>query len=257
MKEKICQLEVAMMIKFQILFLGVALTLAGVRAMPADSHDKVGISHDTVKTVQKDLKEKGYYEDKVDGILGPNTRDALRRYQQKEHLAGDGRLTRETWDHLNAGKQSTVGDHFEEAGEAVEQHYGNAGKSIGEGSKDLGKEVKKGEVTEGAKDFGKGVGGFGKEVAKGTAKGAKKAAEGVKDAFDGDKQKPTNGAAVTHDESVKKAQQALKDQGYYQASVNGVMGPETRSALKQFQEKEGLAATGQLDSETRKKLQVD
>jgi len=242
------------MIKFRVLFLGLALTLAGVHAMPANTQ---GVSHDTVKTVQKDLKEKGYYEGKVDGILGPQTRDALRRYQQKEHLAADGRLTRETWDHLSAGKQSTVDDHFEEAGQAVEQHYGNAGKSIGEGSKELGKEVKKGEVTEGAKDFGKGVGGFGKEVGKGTAKGAKEVAEGVKDAFDGDKHKSTNGAAVTHDETVKKAQQALKDQGYYQASIDGVMGPETRSALKQFQEKEGLAATGQLDDETRKKLRVD
>jgi peptidoglycan hydrolase-like protein with peptidoglycan-binding domain len=245
------------MIKFQILVLGFALTLIGVKAIPADSHHGAGISHDTVKAVQEDLKDKGYYEGKVDGILGPQTRDALRRYQEKEHLAGDGRLTRETWDHLNAGKQSTVDDHFEEAGRAIEQHYGNAGKSIGEGSKDMGKEVKKGEVTEGAKDFGKGVGGFGKEVGKGTAKGAKKVAEGVKDAFDGDKHESTNATAVAHDESVKKAQQALKEQGYYQASIDGVMGPETRSALKQFQEKEGLSTTGHLDSDTRKRLGVN
>jgi hypothetical protein len=47
-------------------------------------------------------------------------------------------------------------------------------------------EVKEGEITEGAKDFGKGVGRGAKSVAKGTANAAVSAAKGVKDAFDGD-----------------------------------------------------------------------
>jgi len=53
----------------------------------------------------------------------------------------------------------------------------------------MGKEVKKGEITEGAKDLGKGAGKFGKEVGKGTGKAAKDAGKGVKDALDGDESK--------------------------------------------------------------------
>jgi peptidoglycan hydrolase-like protein with peptidoglycan-binding domain len=242
--------EIHKMIKSQVYLLALVLMLSGLSARVALSEDYTGVSHTTVKKVQEDLKDKGYYNGSIDGLLGPQTREALRHYQAKEHLAGDGRLTRETWDHLNAGS-STVDDHFEEAGQAIEEHYGQAGKSVGEGSKDLGKEVKKGEVTEGAKDFGKGVGGFGKEVGKGTAKGAKKVAEGVKDVFDGDANKSN---ATRKDDSVEKAQQALKGKGYYTGEVDGVMGPATQSALKRFQEKEGLAPTGQLSDETKKKL---
>ena len=241
------------MIKSQLYLLALVLMLSGLCAQIALSEDRAGISNTTVKQVQEDLKDKGYYDGSIDGILGPKTRDALRQYQKKENLAGDGRLTRETWDHLNAGS-STVDDHFEEAGQAIEEHYGQAGKSVGEGSKDLGKEVKKGEVTEGAKDFGKGVGGFGKEVGKGTAKGAKKVAEGVKDAFDGDANKSK---AIPKDDSIEKAQHALKGKGYYSGEVDGLMGPGTQSALKHFQEKEGLAPTGQLSEETKKKLGVN
>jgi peptidoglycan endopeptidase LytF len=265
------------MIKNTISLLALALLLVG-QAVHAQSKTNSAtaahatISVETIKKVQEELRDKGYYHGKIDGVLGPNTREALRRYQKEEKLSGDGRLTRETADHLGVktAKGSTVDDHFEQAGEAIEEHYGEAGKSVGKGSKELGHEVKKGEVTEGAKDFGKGVGGFGKEVGKGTAKGAKKVAEGVKDVFDGDadKSKSTEPDADTakpqsthpqaqSKDSVAKAQQVLKDKGYYTGSIDGLTGPGTHSALKRFQEKEGLTPTGTLNDETMKKLGID
>ena len=57
-------------------------------------------------------------------------------------------------------------------------------------------------------------------------------------------------------QQVKAAQQALKDKGHDPGSVDGVMGPRTQSALKQFQQAEGLQATGRLDAETISKLGV-
>ncbi len=209
------------------------------------------VSSSTVKKAQERLKEKGYYEGNIDGVLGPNTREALRRYQEKESLNANGRLTHETAEHLGISGSSTVGEHFEGAGEAVEHHYGEAGKSVGRGSKEAGSDMKKGEVAEGGKDFGKGVGGFGKEVAKGTAKGAKRVAEGVKGAFTPNEHKETSS------ESVEKAQRVLKDKGYYDAGVDGVMGPRTHAALRSFQEKEGLTPTGDLNTSTKKKLGID
>jgi hypothetical protein len=57
------------------------------------------------------------------------------------------------------------------------------------------------------------------------------------------------------DESVRKAQVALNGQGY-SLSVDGIRGPATEHALRDFQAKQGLAQTGQLDSETMAKLGV-
>jgi hypothetical protein len=57
-------------------------------------------------------------------------------------------------------------------------------------------------------------------------------------------------------ESVRKAQVALNGQGY-NLTVDGVRGPATESAVRDFQAKQGLAQTGHLDSETMARLGVN
>jgi peptidoglycan hydrolase-like protein with peptidoglycan-binding domain len=58
-------------------------------------------------------------------------------------------------------------------------------------------------------------------------------------------------------EQVKAVQQALKDKGHDPGAIDGVMGPKTRSALKDFQKKEGLSDSGRLDHETLARLGVE
>jgi peptidoglycan hydrolase-like protein with peptidoglycan-binding domain len=58
-------------------------------------------------------------------------------------------------------------------------------------------------------------------------------------------------------EQVKAVQQALKDKGHDPGAVDGVMGPKTRGALKDFQKKEGMKDTGRIDQETMTKLGVE
>jgi pentapeptide MXKDX repeat protein len=58
-------------------------------------------------------------------------------------------------------------------------------------------------------------------------------------------------------EQMKAVQQALKDKGHDPGAVDGVMGPKTRAALKDFQKKEGMKDTGRLDRDTLSKLGVD
>jgi peptidoglycan hydrolase-like protein with peptidoglycan-binding domain len=58
-------------------------------------------------------------------------------------------------------------------------------------------------------------------------------------------------------EQVKAVQQALKDQGHDPGDIDGVMGPKTQSALRDYQQKQGLKATGRLDAETQAKLGVE
>lgn len=58
-------------------------------------------------------------------------------------------------------------------------------------------------------------------------------------------------------EQVKVAQEALKNKGHDPGPIDGVVGPRTREAIKQFQSASGLKETGRLDTETAQKLGVD
>ena len=54
----------------------------------------------TVSEVQSALSREGYYSGAVDGTLGPETRNALRRYQRDRGLAVTGRVDRATMNAL-------------------------------------------------------------------------------------------------------------------------------------------------------------
>jgi peptidoglycan hydrolase-like protein with peptidoglycan-binding domain len=54
---------------------------------------------------------------------------------------------------------------------------------------------------------------------------------------------------------VMQAQQALKQKGLYDGPVDGKVGPETRSAISQFQKQSGLRQSAQLDEPTMDNLQ--
>jgi N-acetylmuramoyl-L-alanine amidase len=51
---------------------------------------KQGSRGDTVKTIQKKLKNWGYYTGSVDGIYGAKTKEAVRYFQRKNGLSADG-----------------------------------------------------------------------------------------------------------------------------------------------------------------------
>jgi peptidoglycan hydrolase-like protein with peptidoglycan-binding domain len=65
-----------------------------------------------------------------------------------------------------------------------------------------------------------------------------------------------HGDRAMRGERVRALQQALKDKGHDPGDIDGVMGPKTRQALRDFQQKEGLTATGRLDSGTADKLGI-
>ena len=53
---------------------------------------------------------------------------------------------------------------------------------------------------------------------------------------------------------VEAVQRMLKEKGHDPGEIDGLMGPRTRQAIKDFQQKEGLTPSGRLDSPTRSKL---
>jgi len=56
---------------------------------------------------------------------------------------------------------------------------------------------------------------------------------------------------------VRSAQQALKQKGYDVGTVDGQLGPNTESALRQFQQSQGITQSGNLDQQTLSALGVD
>jgi peptidoglycan hydrolase-like protein with peptidoglycan-binding domain len=55
-------------------------------------------------------------------------------------------------------------------------------------------------------------------------------------------------------DDIRQAQQALMDKGMNPGPIDGKMGPRTKAALSEYQQKENLKVTGRLDSETKAKL---
>ena len=58
-------------------------------------------------------------------------------------------------------------------------------------------------------------------------------------------------------DKVKEIQEALKEKGNDPGQADGIMGPKTQQALREFQKKENLQVTGRVDQETAKALGVD
>lgn len=72
---------------------------AGFAVFPiaAQAH---GHSRTNVRTAQEQLRNDGYYKGPVDGVDGPMTRAAIRKYQEANSLKANGRLDRDTCDKL-------------------------------------------------------------------------------------------------------------------------------------------------------------
>ena len=68
-------------------------------------------------------------------------------------------------------------------------------------------------------------------------------------------QDQSNAANLSKDE-IRQAQQALDQKGFKAGQPDGVLGPETKNAIKDFQQKQGWNATGELDSQTLSALGV-
>lgn len=63
--------------------------------------------------------------------------------------------------------------------------------------------------------------------------------------------------AQMSEETVREIQRALSEAGYDPGPQDGQMGEQTRSALQEFQQAQGMEATGELDARTLAALGVD
>ena len=56
--------------------------------------------------------------------------------------------------------------------------------------------------------------------------------------------------SLANAEQVRQVQHKLNDIGYHAGAVDGILGPQTESALRQFQRARKLDVTGHIDSNT-------
>ncbi|MBI2094123.1 MAG: peptidoglycan-binding protein [Candidatus Omnitrophica bacterium] len=73
-------------------------------------------------------------------------------------------------------------------------------------------------------------------------------------ATQGPKFSPSASQAIPAKPSTRQIQQALKNAGFYQGAIDGKMGPQTRSAVKEFQRIQGLTDDGVVGKRTWEKL---
>ena len=132
------------------------------------------LSDNDILDAQKKLNDKGYNVGTPDGKLGPQTRAAIRKYQQDNNLSVSGKLDESTRTHLNVAGGKTMA---------------SAPSAIGRGAKAAGHNVKEGHPVAAAKAFGQGFGHAGKSVGEGTKSGVM----GTKDKIAGNKSNSGNG----------------------------------------------------------------
>ncbi|MDP2653548.1 MAG: peptidoglycan-binding domain-containing protein [Candidatus Omnitrophota bacterium] len=62
--------------------------------------------------IQQSLKNAGFYDGSVDGVIGPLTRRAIREFQEQNSLTADGKVGPKTWEklapYLTANQQAAV-----------------------------------------------------------------------------------------------------------------------------------------------------
>jgi len=228
---------------------------------------------DQVKSVQSRLQKLGYYAGTIDGVYGSGTTEAVRFFQARNSLTVDGRVGPKTADRLysDAAIPAYSGEATPTPTPTPEPQV-TPGKTLRLGDK--GDDVVLLQVRLMALGYlsGKADGVFGS--ATGAAVAAFQLRNGLSaDGVAGPKTYrklysddaiPAQNVTVTtppaggttsliptrnlyngcSGDDVKAVQQRLKDLGYLDDKVDGKFGPNTELAMRAFQIKNGLSATG-------------
>lgn len=72
------------------------------------AHRHVGAGSDIIRVAQRELADLGYYGGKIDGIMGPQTREAIKNFQRANGLAVDGVVGPKTRAALAAADTASV-----------------------------------------------------------------------------------------------------------------------------------------------------
>lgn len=232
---------------------------------------RYGDSGEDVKTLQRRLKELGYYSNSIDGVYGTVTVRAVKAFQAKNGLTEDGAAGEATLKKLNASTAKKASDKAESKPEESTDDGTLREGSTGSAVKTLQEKLKKLGYYSGSIDgvYGSGtikaVRAF-QERNKLTVDGVagtstlkvlySSSAKAAAEEDDDPKEEQYSGElrAGSYGDAVKAVQKRLKELGYYKNSIDGSYGSLTVAAVRAFQERNGLTVDGVCGKTTLNKL---
>ena len=264
-------------------------TTAPVTPSPTPQSLQLGFTgSEAVRTVQRRLKELGYYKGAADGDFGPATEKAVKEFQKANGLSADGKVGEKTLKKMNAKtavsykeahatatpKKTTAKPTKKVTATPRATATPNLNKDyyLSMGSKGSKVETLQRRLIELGWLDGKVTGTF-DAATEAAVLGFQKKTSGLwADGIAGPDTlralyssnaarttKPANVVADTLEmgsegSEVRKLQQKLKDLGYLAGSVDGKFGVATEAAVIAFQKNNNLTADGKAGSATQSKL---
>ncbi len=221
-----------------------------------------GDKGDAVKTLQKRLKELGYYTLTPDGEYGSRTVEAVKAFQEKNGLTVDGVVGTTTLTKLNSSSAIPAKEEEKDDGTLEKGDKGDAVKNLQKRLKELGYYTltPDGEygarTVEAVKAFQKNNGLTQDGIAGPTTQAKLDSSSAIAANTPADVTLNTNQTLKKGDkgDQVKALQKRLKELGYYNTTVDSDYGYQTTSAVTEFQRLNKLNVTGTADSTTLKKI---
>ena len=245
---------------------------------------------DAVRSVQKRLKELGYYSGSVDGDFGPATEKAVKEFQKANGLSADGKVGEKTLKKMNS---KDVVTYKQAHATATPKPTATPTKKVTPTPKpkttatpNLSKDYYLRDGSTGRKVEtlqrrlielgwldGKVTGTYDTATEEAVRAFQRKTSGLWEDGIAGpdtlralysSRAARTSNAAASNDvetleygsegSAVKKMQQKLKDLGYLSGSADGIFGVGTQAAVIAFQKNNNLTADGKAGSATLSKL---
>lgn len=212
----------------------------------------------SVRDAQSHLRRLGYYRGPVDGIWGPETEEALQRFQRDRGLPADGTLGDQTLSALRNAPTPASGASSSSAAprsRPVAINDPTTVRTVQNRLKQLGfydgaaDGVWGAETQQGLERFQRSKG-----MRPGELTTASISAMGLDPA---DFPSGTGAAATLDPRVVRAVQTRLRQDGFYRGGIDGTWGPGTEGALQRFQRERGFEATGQLTPPTIAALGLD
>lgn len=222
----------------------------------------VGMSGSEVTSLQNDLVAAGYLARTVDGDYGSTTKEAVALFQKAKGLPVTGRAD----DDIRAAIERAAGAGYRPGGGVVYAE-GNRGSMISDMQVRLQAAgylkggidgVYGADTTNAVKAFQKAKGipvsGAIDEMTYSALRNVDSSSPSYESSGGEEGSSASRGASLyiigDSGSEVSSIQRKLKKMGYLDGSVDGIYGGDTASAVKAFQDDEGLSSTGMVDGDT-------
>ncbi|UTR16221.1 peptidoglycan-binding protein [Salipaludibacillus sp. LMS25] len=232
-----------------------------------------------VRELQSQLKDHGYFTSNVDGVYGPLTAGAVRRFQQDKNISADGIFGPQTYSKLSGSSSST--NNSTQATSSSASSSSLSGVVLRQGSS--GSQVR--ELQTRLKNLGYYTSSVDGAYGPLTAEAVRKLQRQTNIAADGvfgpqtltqlnrnisanqsgtssnNSSSSSNNSSATvlkqgsSGAAVRELQNMLRATGHHTSGVDGQFGPLTKSSVQKFQREWGLIADGIATKATLDKLE--